>query len=562
MKCIAKKTRARLVDDDKNLIFTLSEILRMHDWRVDIADDGLKAIELIRQKPYDFVLMDIKMPGIDGIKTFDEIKKIQPETLVSLMTGNPVDCIEGLQAKGITTIIQKPLNVPGIIEMITNLETTKTPKNGTILIVDDDEHDRNTLKEILSQKGYGVLLAKSGAEALKIAKRDYFDIALLDIRLPDIDGVSVLEELKKDNPDSIVITMSGYDLEGVIDNIVRKGAHSCLLKPFNVENLLKEISDLIQKKHKTEDSNRPVDEQIRTLVVEDNDDVRETLKEILSEQYYVVDTAATASQALQLIKEKTYSVILSDLQLGKESGVSLVEPAKKKDKFSIFFLITGRSNLETALQSTQKNVDEYLIKPVNPADLLHKVKTFLEKQRLNRENEKLHKQLQQTNIKIAELNTTDDLTGVFNRKNLFEQLNIEVQRSRKQSKDLSLLMCDIDGFKQYNDNFGAAEGNMLLQQIVSIIKSNTRNFVDRIFRYGGDEFAVILPETDKETSVVIAKRIVSGARAVLETKNIGMSIGISSLNPANQQANINEFIEMADKKLAEAKKAGGNQIAV
>ncbi|OGS18532.1 MAG: hypothetical protein A3J83_00590 [Elusimicrobia bacterium RIFOXYA2_FULL_40_6] len=551
-----------VVDDDKNLIFTLSEILRMHDWLVDIADDGFKGIELAKQKPYDLVLLDVRMPGIDGIKTLEEIRRIHPETIVFLMTGGLINQLTDLQQKGVNTIIQKPLNVSKVIEMIGNIEKNRPKNKGVILLVDDSDDDRVTLNEILIQKDFSVIQAKSGSEAMVLVKENDFDIALLDIRLPDIDGITVLEYIKKEKPGAFVITMTGYDLAGVIDTIVAKGAYSCLLKPFNIEYLLKEINELIEKKNMDIEplpGNRK--EIIKVLVIEDNDDVRETLKEILIEEGYVVDAAATVNEARNFIEKELYSVILSDLQLGTDSGLSLVEPAKKKDKFTVFFLITGRTNLETALESTGNNVDEYLIKPVNPADLLHKVKTFLEKQRLNRENAKLLKQLQQSNIKLVELNTTDELTGVFNRKNLFEQLNIEMQRSKRQNKDLCFMMCDIDGFKKYNDTYGAAEGNILIQQIVSIIKGNTRNYVDRIFRYGGDEFAVILPEANKQTATEIGKRMISGAKEILESKNIGISIGICSLNPDYLQSSMNEFIDATNKKLSEVKKAGGNGIS-
>ena len=107
-----------VVDDDKNIVFTLGEILKLNNWAVDIAENGYKAIELAKENRYDLILLDVKMPGMDGVQTFSEVKRLQPDSIVFLMTGGSIDNLSDMQAKGVATIIQKPIDVTKIIKMI------------------------------------------------------------------------------------------------------------------------------------------------------------------------------------------------------------------------------------------------------------------------------------------------------------------------------------------------------------------------------------------------------------------------------------------------------------
>ncbi|MFH1367678.1 MAG: response regulator [Elusimicrobiota bacterium] len=545
-----------VVDDDKNIVFTLGEILKLHNWDVDIAEDGYKAVELVKEKKYDLVLLDVKMPGIDGIQTFSEIKKIQPEAIVFLMTAGTVDNLAEMQKTGVFTIIQKPIDVTKIIKMISDFE-----KKGIVLVVDDSENDRTLLTDILTSKGFRVVSAKTGAEAIDLAERNDFDVIILDIRLPDMDGISVLEKIKEFKPASSIITVTGYCLDELIENIVSKGAYTCLLKPFDVELLLREINNLMSKKTIVESDKGPEEKKVNVLVVEDDDNIRGTLKEILAEEGYAVSTASTVKKAEDELVAKNYDVVISDLSVGKSSGLSLVDPSRKKDKTTVFLLLTGQGSLETAVEAVKKNVDEYILKPIKPAELIHKVKSYLEKQKLTREKDYLLGQLQQSNMRLLEIIKTDELTGLFNRRHLFEQLHAEMQRSKRQKTSLCLMMCDIDGFKKYNDTYGHLEGDKVLKEVTLMIKMFVRQYVDQVFRYGGDEIAVIVPGLDEDHAVSLGSRIVDKVCEKTQSYGIGISIGIACLN-VEAVVSLNDFVDMADKKLYEAKKSGKNKVVI
>lgn len=544
-----------VVDDDKNIVFTLGEILKLNNWAVDIAEDGYKAVELAKTHKYDLVLLDVKMPGIDGIQTFGEIRKLQPDAIVFFMTAGAIDNLVDLQQKGVSTIIQKPIDVTKIVSMISNFE-----KKGVVMVVDDNENDRNLLSEILQEKGYKVLAAQTGAEAIDMTMKNDFDVVILDIKLPDMDGLTVLERIKKVRPSSSIITVTGYCLDELIEDITGKGAYTCLLKPFDVDLLLKEINGLINKRVAGKPSGAE-DNKASILVVEDDNNIRGTMVEVLVEEGYSVSGVSSIKKAGEELEKSNFDVVISDLSIGKESGLSLVDVARKKDKTLVFLLLTGQGSLETAVEAVKMNVDEYILKPIKPADLIHKVKSYLEKQKLAREKEFLITQLQQSNMRLYEMAKIDELTGLYNRRHLFEQLHAEMQRSKRQKTPLCLMMCDIDGFKKYNDTYGHPEGDKILKDITLIIKNMVRRYVDQTFRYGGDEIAVVVPGLDQDHAMSLAWRIVDAVGEKMKAHNVGISIGIGCFE-VDTVMTLNELVDLADRKLYEAKRAGKNQVVL
>ena len=301
----------------------------------------------------------------------------------------------------------------------------------------------------------------------------------------------------------------------------------------------------------------------KILVVEDNDSIRETMESILAEEGYDVKAAPGVRIAAGLIEKETFNLVISDLPLGADSGLTLVEPVRSKDESTIFLLMTGAGTMETALEAIKKDVDEYILKPIEPAELIHKVKTYLEKQKITKEKEVLVRQLQESNERLIELVKIDELTGAFNRRFLFEQLHIEMQKSRRQRSTLVLMMCDVDGFKKFNDKYGHLEGDTLLKTIVEILKGCVRQYVDMVFRYGGDEFAILVPDANRENAGVIAGRIVSKIRQDLGAKGIGISIGAAAYGDGGMYVSfMNELIHIADTMLYEAKRSGGGKAVV
>jgi two-component system response regulator HydG len=237
------KINVLVVDDLKSSRLTLGGILEDEGHRVVLAENGYQAIEAARQTPFDLVFMDIKMPGINGVQTFREVKKTNPQAAVIMMTAYSVeDLVREALEEGAYAVVYKPFdmeNVASIIESI--LHRT------LILVVDDYFADRETLKTILEERGYRVFAAESGAEALAQVKQKHFDIVFMDIRLPDTDGTRIFEKVKVIDPEAAVIMMTGYSEEELVKRAIDHGAYTCIFKPFDVEKILTVVGQISQK---------------------------------------------------------------------------------------------------------------------------------------------------------------------------------------------------------------------------------------------------------------------------------------------------------------------------
>jgi len=240
------KTNILVVDDLRSIRLTLGGILEDKGHNVVTVEDGYQAIEAVRKSHFDAIFMDIKMPGINGVQTFREVKKIDPKAAVIMMTAYSVeDLVKEALEEGAYAIAYKPFDTDRIIALIEELlERT------LILVVDDQFADRETLKGILEDKGYRVATARDGAEAIEMVKSRHYDIIFLDVRLPGMDGVETFERVKKIDPQATVIMMTGYTEEDLVKRAVSEGAYTCIYKPFDMEKVIGLVEEIAGKRKK------------------------------------------------------------------------------------------------------------------------------------------------------------------------------------------------------------------------------------------------------------------------------------------------------------------------
>jgi DNA-binding NtrC family response regulator len=243
------KPHIMIVDDNVNLTKMMARILHMKGYEVTVANAGLQAIELARENPtIDIVFMDIKMPGINGVETFKQMKEIHPDTHVVMMTAYAVEeLIQEALREGAQGVIYKPVDFDQIESLIGRLNTVQ--EDAKILVVDDEEGIRKTFQNILTRKGYTVFSAASGEEAIELAKENTFDIMFVDMKLPGIDGLDTYLSIKLFQPEVIAIIVTGYaaDMTNRIERLLLSSAYSCLHKPLDMDQVFGLLDEVMTK---------------------------------------------------------------------------------------------------------------------------------------------------------------------------------------------------------------------------------------------------------------------------------------------------------------------------
>jgi len=239
-----KKPKILVVDDMKSMRLTLSGTIEEQGYDVTGVEDGYQAINAAKSTHFDLIFMDIKMPGINGVQTFREIKKISPSSVVVMMTGFAVeDLVKEALEEGAFSVIYKPFDMERVISLVESVLRTVL-----ILVVDDRSSDRKVLSEILRSKGYRVTEAADGEEAIQIVKDKHYDIILMDIKLPGRDGVATFRQIKEIDPEARVIFITGFVLESSIKEALEAGAYPVAYKPLDIENILALVEQTILEK--------------------------------------------------------------------------------------------------------------------------------------------------------------------------------------------------------------------------------------------------------------------------------------------------------------------------
>lgn len=241
---VDKNIKILVVDDQIGMLETFTDILEDKGYNVETAEDGFTAIDKVKAGSFDIIFMDIKMPGINGVQTFREIKKINDKTRVIMMTAYAVeDLIKEAIEEGAYTVIYKPFDMDKVIRTIQRLLKTQL-----ILVVDDRLEDRETFKDLLESRGYKVATAQSGREAIEFLKTgSKFNIIFLDVKMPEFDGVATFEEIHKLRPEIPVIMVTAYTAEEIAKEALNKGAYACLFKPLDMEKLVKLLDEVAER---------------------------------------------------------------------------------------------------------------------------------------------------------------------------------------------------------------------------------------------------------------------------------------------------------------------------
>lgn len=241
-----ERLKILVVDDDQRMVRTICDILRVKGYDSAAAYCGEEAVKMVQGGVFDCVLMDLRMPGIDGVAALKMIKEIAPDTPVVLMSAYATDQqSEEARICGAASVLAKPIDIQQVLSFLALLR-----KEESILIVDDDPAFSRTLKDILQSTGYRVQTEENPEKVLSHMEEEYQLMVILDLKLGTADGLDVLKEVRARYPQKPVVLVTGYrnEVSSSIEQGMAVGAYTCLYKPLGIERLLQIIKEVSRDK--------------------------------------------------------------------------------------------------------------------------------------------------------------------------------------------------------------------------------------------------------------------------------------------------------------------------
>lgn len=321
---------------------------------------------------------------------------------------------------------------------------------------------------------------------------------------------------------------------------------------------------------------------IRLLMIEDNVLDVEIVRELLVDARWLsitIEHCETLAAGIERLSDThpPIDIAFLDLTLTDAHGLKCFDQVHQAFPELPLIILSGNTDDALALEAVQKGAQDYLVKGKFNTKLLQRSIFYaMERQQLllelkdkTQRLQDLSKQLEKTNQTLEQLAAIDGLTQISNRRQFDNVYLAEWKRLSRKQEPLSLIMCDVDYFKAYNDTYGHLQGDDALVQIAHAIRHCIKRSTDLAARYGGEEFVVLLPETPLAGAVHIAKEIRRTVNALaipnqqsLNCNCITLSQGIACISPNSQSIDPNILLQAADKALYQAKAKGRDQVAV
>ena len=290
-------------------------------------------------------------------------------------------------------------------------------------------------------------------------------------------------------------------------------------------------------------------EKEKILVTDDDQSIREMLFDMIQLFGYECRVASGAEETLKILREDAFSLVISDIKMPEIDGISLTKMIKESHPEIDVMIITGYDTEYSFKDVIKAGASDFVTKPFSIDEIEAKLNRIIRERNLKKE-------LNEKNEELKRLSIRDSLTGLFNQRHFYAELEREAERARRQKHPLSLILFDVDKFKNYNDTYGHLDGDKVLRKIGEIVQTSIRKDVDSGYRYGGDEFAVITPETNQQQSAKIGERILKDFNA-LGFSMVTLSMGIAEFDYTLETEKV---VKSADEALYRAKNTGGNQI--
>jgi two-component system, cell cycle response regulator len=448
-----------------------------------------------------------------------------------------------------------------------------------VLVVDDVLANVKLMEARLTAEYFDVVTAMSGLEALALCERAQCDIVLLDVMMPEMDGFEVCRRLKA-NPRTHhipVIMVTALDQPSDRVRGLEAGADDFLTKPVSDIALIARVRSLVRLKMVTDELRMravtskeigiqdPVADALaeagrdgRILIVDDRRSSYERLAGLIVAEH-TADVETNPHEALFRAADGNYDLLIISLGLENFDGLRLCSQVRSLERtrgLPILIIAEAEDNARL-LRGLEIGVNDYLVRPIDKNEMFARVRTQVRKKRYT---ERLRDNFQLS----MEAAITDSLTGLHNRRYMESHLGTLVEEAASRGKPLSLLILDIDYFKSINDGYGHDAGDDVLREFATRVRKSIRG-IDLACRHGGEEFVIVMPETDMAVAGVVAERIrrrVAGEPFAIQKGSgaidVTISIGIAALHSADDTADT--ILKRADQALYRAKRDGRNRV--
>jgi len=446
-----------------------------------------------------------------------------------------------------------------------------------VLVVDDVPANVKLLDARLTAEYFEVVTAADGFEALEICDRDAIDIVLLDVMMPGMDGFEVCRRLKSDPGTSHIPIVMVTALDRASDRVagLEAGADDFLTKPVNDLQLLSRVRSLVRLKSLTDELRLrasttrsigiqemlgrrlpDIEELPRVLLIDENPASAERTASILG-SICEMDTATGANEGVFLAMDRAPDCILVSTRATGFDPLRLCSQLQSFDRtrYVPIILIADEGEETRVMRAFELGVNDYVTRPIDRQELTARIRTQVRRKLYN-------DQLRVSVAETIEMAVIDGLTGLHNRRYLDSHIETLFQRAVTRRRPLSIMIADLDRFKDINDTYGHDGGDQVLKEFARRIRSNVRG-IDLVCRFGGEEFVVIMPDTEP----VMAQRVAERVRLDIEKEpfqvagkavRVTVSIGVASVDYGADS--VSALMRRADAALYQAKNSGRNRV--
>jgi two-component system cell cycle response regulator len=448
-----------------------------------------------------------------------------------------------------------------------------------VLVVDDILANVKLLEARLTAEYFDVITAMSGPEAIDICERSQCDIVLLDVMMPGMDGFEVCHHLKA-NPNTShipVVMVTALDQASDRHKGLEAGADDFLTKPVNDIALLARVRSLVRLKMVTDElrmraatsreigMNDPLANAVavtgengRILIVDDRASSYERIAGVLSVAHSI-EVESSPQEALFRVAEGDYDLAIISLAFSDYDGLRLCSQIRSLERTRQLpmLMVAEPEDTTRVMRGLDIGVNDYLMRPIDRNELAARVRSQVKRKR--------YADRLRDNVQLSlEMAVIDPLTSLHNRRYFETHAGSAIERAVQRGRPLSLLILDIDHFKQINDNWGHGAGDDVLREFAHRVRKNLRG-LDLPCRIGGEEFVVVMPDTDVAIAMVVAERV----RRRIErdaffvnngTASIGVTVSIGAASLSGGSESLQSLLKRADQALYTAKHEGRNRV--